>query len=47
MLLREEVQRSVENPCQIHFESLGKDLAYKETGIMKFSLLLTVVLPEM
>ena len=35
-LLREEVRRSIENARHTHFESLGKDLANKETGIKKY-----------
>ena len=35
-LLREEVRRSLENVRHTHFESLGKGLANKETGIKKY-----------
>ena len=36
ILLREEVRRSIENARQTHFESLGNDLANKETGIKRY-----------
>ena len=35
-LLREEVRQSIENARHTHFESLGRDLANKETGIKKY-----------